>query len=91
MLVGDILHSCVNESVAEAAAQQAEDVVALVRYVADDGPAMARDLADLRSGLLEARFAALGVAAARMTRETRPATQPGEGERIDVVVRPAAA
>jgi hypothetical protein len=74
---------------AEAAAEQPDCTLALVRYIAADGPAMATDLANLRSGLLEAQLAALGVATARVVRETQDVTQPGQGDRIDLLLRPA--
>jgi hypothetical protein len=72
---------------AEAATQQPDCALALVRYIAPDGPAMAMDLANLRSGLLEAQLASLGVAASRMLRDTRDATQPGQDDRIDLLIR----
>jgi hypothetical protein len=72
---------------AEAAADRADSMLTLIRYVAADGPAMALDLANLRTGLLEARLASLGVAPSRFGRETRAASDAGEAERIDLIIR----
>jgi hypothetical protein len=76
------------QAAADAAAQHPAHVVALVRYLPEDAQAMVIAMADLRSGLLEARLTALGIPASRVVRETQDAAQPGQADRIDLVIRP---
>jgi hypothetical protein len=75
------------QAISRAASQRSEAIMVLVRYVAADNPGMAADLANLRSGLLEARLASLGVEVARIVRETQDAAQAGHADRIDLVFR----
>ena len=77
------------QSVLKAAAALAlakpEATLVLVRHVAEDAPPMALDMANLRSGLLEARLTVLG--AARFARETRVPPRPDAAELVLLEVR----
>lgn len=81
------------ESAMQTAADQMLHVetrrLSVVRYVDAAGLAAAGDMANLRASLIEARLAALGVAPSRIIRETQPPEQPGQMERIDLVIRDA--
>ena len=63
----------------------------LICYVADGAPRPVADIAGLRASLIEAELTRLGIAAARIARETRdPATVPGmaaESQRVDIVLQ----
>jgi hypothetical protein len=72
---------------ADAVRGQVKSRVALVRYLAADGPAMALDLANLRSGMVEARLVELGITPMQMLRETLTPEQPGQVNQIDLVIR----
>ncbi len=76
------------QAASDAAAQHPAYVLALVRYLAADAAAMVVAMADLRSGLLEAQLATLGVPAHRVLRENREPASPGQADRIDLMVRP---
>ncbi len=77
-----------SQAFADAAAQQPEARLVLTRYIAPDGPAMALELANLRTGLLEMRLATLGVAAERVVREIRPPETPDQADQIALELRP---
>ena len=72
------------QAAANAVAARAGGWLTLVRHV-PDAPPMALTMADLRSGLLEAKLHELGVM--RIERETRPVLEPGQGERIVLLPR----
>ena len=78
-------------SAAAWAAEHGTGEVALVRYLGAGSAPMLADLANLRTGLIEAQLAAQGVDPARIVRETRdPASVPGmteESQRVDILVR----
>lgn len=75
------------EVVAAELERRPDRMLALVRYTASAAPEFAADLANLRTGLLEARLHAAGVAPTRLSRETRPATADAQADRIDLVLR----
>lgn len=77
------------ETASGKASARPECILTLVRYLAADGPAMAADLANLRTGLLEARLASGGVPTDRIVRETQAIPHDGYQDRIDLVIRPA--
>lgn len=70
---------------AAAAAAKPEAALVLVLHIMDEAPPMARELANLRCGLLETRLSALGVA--RTKRETRMAERPEAAERVLMELR----
>lgn len=76
-------------TMAEAALQRPDARLVLLRHVAADGPAMAAEMANLRTGLIEAQLGALGVAAGQIMRETGPTLQSGDTDRIVLSVRDA--
>lgn len=76
------------QAVHDAALQQPGYVLALVRYLPQDAPAMTTAMADLRCGLLEAQLAALGMPAGRIIRESRDPATPDHANRIDLLLRP---
>ena len=78
------------QAVAAMAARLADRPAAmlvLVRHVAADAPAVALDIANLRSALLEARLAELGIAAGRTRRETVEVAGAGQGDVIILACR----
>ncbi len=76
-----------SQAIADAAAQQAEAKLVLTRYIAADGPPLALELANLRTGLLEARLAMLGVAADRVVREIHAPNLPEQTDQIGCELR----
>ena len=70
---------------AAAAAAKPEAALVLICHIAGEAPPMARELANLRCGLLETRLSALGVA--RTGRESRVADRPDAAERILMELR----
>lgn len=62
-------------------------VLSIVSHVAEGGPPMAAEIANLRSGLLEAQLASLGVQPGAMKRDTQSAEQGGHVNRIALVIR----
>jgi hypothetical protein len=74
------------------AGESASAEVVLVSYLAPDGGALQSDLANLRSALIEAELARLGVAPSRIVRASRPVTNTQaavvETQRIDIRLRP---
>ena len=80
-------------SIAETLTSHAErdgaGVLALIRHVAPKAPAMATDLANLRTGLIEQQLASLGVPPSHLVRETQDSETDEQSDRIDLVVRPA--
>lgn len=75
------------QAAAALAARHEQAAVRLVRHLPANGVAMLMDLADLRTGLIQARLAALGVLPGRIVRETETAVDEGGvgGAREDVV------
>jgi len=69
------------------AAERPEAVLAVIRHVTADGPAMLADLGNLRSSLVEARLAALGLEAGRMVRDAVPAEAEAQADQISLVLR----
>ncbi len=72
---------------ADLALNRPEAALALVRHVPQDAPPMAAQMADLRSGLVEAHLAGMGVAAERLLRETMTVASPELADRITLVLR----
>jgi hypothetical protein len=60
--------------------------IVIIRHVAEAAPAMATDMANLRSGLIEAQFATMGIDASRLSRETRPGAAE-DADRILLLLR----
>ena len=77
----------------QAAAEQMQQNEArrlcVVRFVVENAPAGAGDMANLRAALLEGRLAVLGVEPSRIIRETQPAEAAEQADRIDLVIREA--
>ena len=73
--------------VAEAAREKPEAVLVLARYVVPGGAPLLADLANLRSGRVEAALQALGIDAERMLRQTRPPAAADDADRIVLTVR----
>jgi hypothetical protein len=75
---------------AEFSARTRDASVTLISYVAPDNPSLSADLAALRSGLIEAELARLGIARSRIGRASR-AQSDGSGDgsqaqRIDIII-----
>jgi hypothetical protein len=69
------------------AAERPEMMLAVIRHVAADGPAMLAELGNLRSSLIEARLATLGLEAGRMVRNAVPAEAEAQADQISLVLR----
>ncbi len=69
------------------AAERPEMMLAVIRHVAADGLAILAELGNLRSSLIEARLATLGLEAGRMVRDAVPAEAEAQADRISLVLR----
>ena len=69
------------------AAERPEMMLAVIRHVAANGPAMLAELGNLRSSLIEARLATLGLEAGRMVRSAVPAEAEAQADQISLVLR----
>ncbi len=76
------------QMVADIALNKPDKALLLVCYAVAGASPMAAALTDLRYGLAQSELVSLGVAALRITRETRDATLPEQANRIDLVLTP---
>lgn len=75
------------EVVAKGAMERPGATIALVRHVVAGGGRAAEDLGGLRCTLVEGQLSEAGVAPERMLRETTPAANAADAERVDVLLR----
>jgi hypothetical protein len=74
------------QGAADLARHQPEKAVVMVCYAASGAPAMVETMTGLRCGLIQAQLVALGVAADRISRETREAAKAEQNDRIDLMI-----
>ena len=72
---------------AASTAQAAGTSVYLTSLCLADGPKMAADMAEVRSGLIEAELTSLGVDATRIVRAQREAETEADSDRIEIVIK----
>ncbi len=73
---------------AKAVLQQDGRSLVLMRHLDPDGPAIAAQMANVRSLVLEQRLAERGVPPDRVSCETQDVTAAGQGDRIELLIRP---